>query len=133
MTDTKMTIRTMINGLKDIPSMTDKRQVARRVRGLILALKDLQKENKYLTKMTIRNAHQRDTALARLSRAARKNRKLEAKHKRLRARLRHQIGMQKMHILELTKTIDSAISRAVKLRVRSACGADKLRTKRKKT
>ena len=95
MTDTKMTIRTMINGLKDIPSMTDKRQVARRVRGLILALKDLQDENKHLTKMTIRNAHQRDMALARLSRAASKNRKLEAKHKRLRACLRHQIGMRR--------------------------------------
>ena len=93
MTDTKMTIRTMINGLKDIPSMTDKRQVARRVRGLILALKDLQDENKHLTKMTIRNAHQRDMALARLSRAASKNRKLEADHKRLRACLRHQIGI----------------------------------------
>ena len=50
MTDTEMTIRTMINGLKDIPSMTDKRQVARRVRGLILALKDLQAESKQLTK-----------------------------------------------------------------------------------
>ncbi len=97
MTDTEMTIRTMINGLKDIPSMTDKRQVARRVRGLILALKDLQDEiqdeNKHLTKMTIRNAHQRDMALARLSRAASKNRKLEADHKRLRACLRHQIGI----------------------------------------
>ena len=49
MTDSEMTIRTMINGLKDIPKMTDKRQVARRVRGLILALKDLQAENKQLT------------------------------------------------------------------------------------
>ena len=49
MTDTEMTIRTMINGLKDIPSMTDKRQVARRVRGLILAIKDLQAANKQLT------------------------------------------------------------------------------------
>ena len=87
MSDSKMAIRAMINGLKDIPSMTDKRQVARRVRGLILALKDLQDENKQLTKMTIRNAHQRDMALARLSRAASKNRKLEAKHKRLRASL----------------------------------------------
>jgi len=84
-----MAIRTMINGLKDIPKMTDKRQVARRVRGLILALKDLpgKAENKRLTKMCIRNAHQRDMALARLSRAARKNRQLEAKHKRLRASL----------------------------------------------
>jgi hypothetical protein len=75
MTDSEMTIstwgpiRTMINGLKDIPKMTDKRQVARRVRGLILALKDLQAENKQLTKMCNRNAHQRDMALARLSRA----------------------------------------------------------------
>ena len=49
MTDSDMTIRTMINGLKDIPSMTDKRQVARRVRGLILAIKDLQAANKQLT------------------------------------------------------------------------------------
>ena len=83
MTDSEMTIRTMINGLKDIPKMTDKRQVARRVRGLILALKDLpgKAENKRLTKMCIRNAHQRDMALARLSRAARKNRQLEAKNR----------------------------------------------------
>lgn len=48
MTDSEMTIRTMINGLKDIPKMTDKRQVARRVRGLILAIKDLQAANKQL-------------------------------------------------------------------------------------
>ena len=49
MSDSMMAIRAMINGLKDIPSMTDKRQVARRVRGLILALKDLQSDNKQLT------------------------------------------------------------------------------------
>ena len=59
MTDSKMAIRAMINGLKDIPSMTDKRQVARRVRGLILALKDLQSDNKLLTavyKISLRDA-----------------------------------------------------------------------------
>ena len=81
MTDREMAIRTMINGLKDIPKMTDKRKVAQRVRGLILALKDLQAENKQLTKMRIGCAHQRDMALARLSRAASKNRKLEAKNR----------------------------------------------------